>query len=442
MVFNDPRDSPRRSSLAGVAVECALRRPAVPAAPLSLASLPLLAALRRAGTAHIYADSGDREELGKVLATGDRSIACEVDGNTVNQPLVKRVLDRYLDEGRLPACARELASQEPAGREPAPGRLAPYLYTIVCGWIGRDVVAAFAADRPWEVSLQLHMSAARDAGTARTLGRALRQIVPSGLVKVPFMPDAPGCFLVARDLEREGIPVNFTSTFSARQAVAAALLADVTRTNIFMGRIAQGLEARRLGEHVCLEAQRALRRLRREAGVKTALIVASMREWRTFVDLAGCDVFTAPVDVLAGFLGQEEVAPGDLSSQLETSHAGRLEVAPRVEQALGPDRIARLFRIEPELLEFLRAFRETAEYRAMTSGEALFRRFEEAGFADLFHVPDAAERQALRRSKLPDLAGELTRRLPLDTHYSLLADADFEKIQEAMDAEIDRQARR
>ena len=48
-----------------------------------------------------------------------------------------------------------------------------------------------------------------------------------------------------------------------------------------------------------LEAQRALRRLRRETGTKTQLIVASIREWQTLFRVAGCDVFTAPCSVLA-----------------------------------------------------------------------------------------------------------------------------------------------
>ena len=120
-------------------------------------------------------------------------------------------------------------------------------------------------------------------------------MVPSGVVKVPFTPHAPHCFLIARDLEREGIPVNFTSTFSARQAVAAGLLSNVTLTNIFMGRLNQGMKAALLGEHVDLAAQRALLRLRREAGIKTLLIVASVRDWQTFTRVAGCDVFTAPL---------------------------------------------------------------------------------------------------------------------------------------------------
>jgi transaldolase len=114
---------------------------------------------------------------------------------------------------------------------------------------------------------------------------------------------------VARDLEREGIPVNFTSTFSARQVVAAALPCDVSRTNIFLGRLDQGLEACLLGAQVSLEAQRALRRLRHTLGVKTLLIVASIRNWDTFVQTAGCDVYTAPVNVLRDWMKQDQIAP-------------------------------------------------------------------------------------------------------------------------------------
>lgn len=48
----------------------------------------------------------------------------------------------------------------------------------------------------------------------------------------------------------------------------------------------------------------------------------------------------------------------------------------------------------------------------------------------------------IRGGKVPDLNGSLTQRLPLDTLYSLLADADFEKHQEEMDGQIARHIRR
>jgi hypothetical protein len=42
----------------------------------------------------------------------------------------------------------------------------------------------------------------------------------------------------------------------------------------------------------------------------------------------------------------------------------------------------------------------------------------------------------IRQGKIPDLEGSLSRRLSLDTLYSLHADGDFEKCQEIMDQEI------
>jgi len=420
-------------------VVIAFGRPSGTVARPKLVTSPLLGALREAGTSHVYADTADTEELGAILSAGENMIFAEMDGNTANQPLVHKVIERYLEDGDPAAWARELRARR---GDLADTELLPLLYAIVCGRVGNNIVQAFASGRSWEVSLQLHMGLCGDPAAAKRVGRYLRRMVPTAFVKVPFTPQAPGCFLVARDLEREGIPVNFTSTFSARQAVAAGLLADVTRTNIFMGRLNQGLRADLLGEHVDLEAQRALTRLRREVGIKTQLIVASMREWQTFVRVAGCDVFTAPCEVIRGFLTQTEVSPDTIRPQLETSYEDRLGIANDVVSKLGHERIARLYRVEPELVEFLREFRATAGYRDLSDGESLFRRLEGAGFGDLFYAPSETEWKELRRGKIPDLDAPLTGRLPLDTLYSLLADADFEKYQEEMDREVERRIRR
>lgn len=403
------------------------------ASSAELVSSRPLQALRRAGTSHVYADTAAVDELGELLSAGENRILAEVDGNTANQPLVRKVIARYLDKGNLTEWVSWLRSVGTAERE-----LLPVMYAIVCGRVGSDFVRGFASGRSWEVSLQLHMGLCGDAEGAKRVGRYLRGMVSSAFVKVPFTPHHPHCFLIARDLETEGIPVNFTSTFSARQAVAAALLANVTRTNIFMGRINQGLEAELLGEHVDLEAQRALLRLRREMGIKTQLIVASMREWRSFVRTAGCDVYTAPVSVIRDFLEESETSPEQIRSQLQTSYEGRLGIGADALAKLGQESIARLYRVEPELVEFLKKLRGTAEYRELSDGEQLFRRFEEAGFGDLFYAPSESEWSEIRRDKIPDLASPLTAHLSLDTLYSLLADADFEKYQEEMDREIEQ----
>lgn len=397
---------------------------------------PILAALNEAGTSHIYADTADVRELDYLLRAGaDNEILEQVDGNTANQPLVSKVIASYLDEGDAAKWADELRADQPGLKE---SEIFTLIYAIICGRVGNDFVQRFAAGRAWEVSLQLHMGLCGDAQAAKQVGRGLREMVPTAFVKVAFAPQYPHCFLVARDLENEGIPVNFTSTFSARQAVAAALLANVTRTNIFMGRINQGMHAQLLGEHVDLEAQRALVHLRRDAGIKTQLIVASMREWQTFALTAGCDAYTAPTSVIEEFLTQTELPPDKLESKLETSYEDELVIEHPVVEKLGRDRVARLYRVEPELIQFLMEYRNTSEYRHMQDGDLLLRRFEREGFEDLFYAPGAAEWEDLRRGKVPDLDAPLTFQLALDTLYSLLADADFEKYQEEMDREIEQ----
>src|SRR6266508_1379189 len=112
-----------------------------------------------------------------------------------------------------------------------------------------------------------------------------------------------------------------------------------------MGRLNQGLHADLLGEHVVLEAQRAIERLRRSAGVATRLIVASMREWQTFVRVAECDACTAPAAVLAR-------APGAVRGGACGAHQWSRDVVrgrdarrrPRA-PALGAARLARLWRV-------------------------------------------------------------------------------------------------
>jgi len=411
----------------------ALGRPPGRAVTPPLRSSRLLAAVCRAGTQHIYADTADVEEL-RALVSTDGGVLLEVDGNTANQPLVHKVITRYLDDGEPATWAGQLRGAHP---RPTPEQLRTALYAIVCGRLGNDAVRACAAGRAWAVSLQLHMQLGSDAEAAKRIGRCLRRMVPSGVVKVPFTPQHPHCFLVARDLEREGIPVNFTSTFSARQTVAAAMLANVTLTNIFMGRLNQGLKAALLGEHVDLAAQRALRQLRRDGISKTLLIVASVREWHTFVHVAGCDVFTAPCEAIHGFMTQTEVPADAVRSQLDTSYADRLGIPDELLRSVGAAHIARLYDVEPDLIRFLSELRTSRDYDAMRDGDALAKRFDQAGFGDLFYAPSPGEWTELRKNKLPDFDAPLSRRLPLDTLYTLLADADFEKFQAEMDGMID-----
>ncbi|GJL69597.1 MAG: hypothetical protein NPIRA06_22320 [Nitrospirales bacterium] len=408
-------------------------------ATFQLRSSSRLRALRNAGTSHIYADTADIHELQDLVATGKEAIWEEIDGNTANQPLVKKVIEAYVEEGDPSGWVEELGSFR---KGLSLQDLFPLLYAIVCGRIGNDFTRFFASGRAWEVSLQLHMKLMEDSTAAKQVALDLRRMVSSAFVKVPFIPHLPSCVLVARDLVRKGIPVNFTSTFSARQVVMGALLGNVTRTNIFMGRLDQGLQAEFVGAHVVLEAQRHLLDLRDKAGVNTQLIVASMREGKSFLETAGCDVYTAPCKVVQEFLNQTEDATEQIPSQLETSYENRLGISPAVLTKIGQERIARLYRVEPEFREFLVEYRATKEYQQLQDEEVLVKRFDQAGFKDIFYTPKTREWEDIGRSKVPDLDASITTQLPLDTLYTLMADADFEKHQEEMDRMLEEKLAR
>ncbi|MDZ7267505.1 MAG: transaldolase family protein [candidate division KSB1 bacterium] len=433
-----------RDALAEVVV-CLAKQALVttPNKTVAWTSHPLLAALKAAGTRHIYTDTADKTELDDLLVAGETekhlTFVEEIDGNTTNQALVDKVLPQYFEErgaANLTKWARELQRAQPAlGLT----EIVPLLYTIINGRLGRQFKAYYGAGRKngrsWEISLELHTGLAGDAEASRRVAGYLARMVPGSFVKVAFTPHEPHCLLIARDLERQGIRVNFTTTFSVRQVAAAALLANVARTNIFMGRLNQGLEAELLGEQVDLAAQRLLRKLRRQYDLKTQLIVASVRDWKTLVHAAGCDVFTVPYKTLKDFLTQKEIGPKEIRSQLESDYSGLLGVSAKVLEKIGSARLAQLYQIEPDYLRFLVELRRSPDFDKL-DGDGLFKKFDHAGFGEVFYSPTPVEWQELRKNKLPDLDSPLTKKLPLDTLYSLLAVADFMKFQEGMDQRI------
>src|SRR5262249_4566431 len=100
--------------------------------PVRLTSSPLLAALKAAGTAHLYADTADTDEVRSWLMVQGGDLALELDGSTANQPLVEKVIERYLEQVEVAKHAGELRA---AAGDLAPERMAHLLYAIVCARI-------------------------------------------------------------------------------------------------------------------------------------------------------------------------------------------------------------------------------------------------------------------------------------------------------------------
>ena len=418
---------------------------AKPAKSVKLVSHPLTKALKEAGTQHIYTDTADRAELDDLLTVEETETSLkvieEIDGNTTNQVLVARVLDRYLGEGEDADIVDWVKVMQSAAPDLSLSEAIALIYTVINGQLGRNLKTYYGTGKDWEISLELHTNLAPNIEDSKRIGRHLVRMLPGSFVKVACTPHHPHAFLIARDLEREGIPVNFTTTFSARQVAAAAILSNVTRTNIFMGRLNQGLESELLGEQVDLVAQRTLNQLRDELNVKTQLIVASIRSWKTMVYAAGCDVFTVPYPTLKDFLNQTEVSADEIRNRVNDDYSGNLGTSQNVLDKIGKTRLESLYTVEPEFIEFLKEVRNGSDFDDL-DGEGLYQKFAGVGYDDMFYSPTEDDWHELKKNKLPDLDSLLTAKLALDTLYSLLAFADFTKFQDEMDERIANRIRR
>ncbi len=409
-----------------------------PVKAIQFVSHPLAQALKQCGTEHIYTDTADQNEMYDLLVKSEDDqnflLYEEVDGNTTNQPLVVKVLSRYFEgdpDDRLVAWIEQLQQLKP---ELTLEQATVLIYSIINGRLGCEVQDFYSAGRKWEISLELHTSLAPNPEASKQIGWCLNRAVPNAFVKVPFTPHYPHSLLIARDLENQGIPVNFTATFSARQIVAAVLLANPHRTNVFLGRLSQGLGSELLGEQVVLATQRHVTRFRQELGCRTLNMLASVRRWQTMVLTAGCDVYTVPYPVLKEFL-QQTISPEQFKNCLAEDYSDRLDIDQKVLDRISLEKIQKLYQVEPEFIEFLLKLRASTEFQTI-GGDQLYKRFDEAGFGDFFYVPSASEWKELRKGKLPDLDSPLTQALPLDTLYSLLAIGDFINFQDRMDEMI------
>lgn len=407
-----------------------------PVRRIRLTSHPLTRALKRCGTVHIYADTADIAEIEDVAVEGRTSdsvyLYSEIDGNTTNQALMRKVFDHYVelgDEDNVANWVRLLLTARPSL---SLDEAVVTVYSIINARLGLELLNHFQAERSWNVSLELHTALASDAARSKGMAYCLNRAVPESLVKVAFSPERPQSLLVARDLENLGIPVNFTTLFSARQVAAAALLANPHRSSIFIGRLNQGLESALLGEHVALKAQRHLSRIRADFGVKTLNLIASIRRWQSFVLTAGCDSYTSPCGALKNFMTQTMLDAEVIENRTEEDYSKDLGISGAVQDKIGLERIKRLYVVEPEFIEFLTALRASKEFLTIDE-ERLYRRFDAAGFGDFFYAPSTAEWRELRKSKLPNLDSPLSKRIAMDTLYSLLAIGDFTNSQDEMD---------
>jgi hypothetical protein len=172
-------------------------------------------------------------------------------------------------------------------------------------------------------------------------------------------------------------------------------------------------------------------------GLKTKLIIANVSEWQSVLGLAGCDYVTAPPHLVRDLLSPELRSDYDVNAEMAAFHEEMFSCSEAVKRVLGDTEISELFSISPEFVDFLMTLRRSRSYKSLRDGDLLAKTFDEAGFGSFFYSPNGAAWKSLTDRKLPDLTGPLIREVALDTHFSLLADADFQRYHSRFDAFIE-----
>ena len=147
----------------------------------------------------------------------------------------------------------------------------------------------------------------RNIGRTLDYARRYYRVCPEYfIVKIPLTPEG---YLSVRTLRKEGMPINFTLGFSARQNYLAARLSNPDFVNVFLGRLNQVVSENSVGggdlvgEKVTLATQEALLGVRKKyPEVGTRLIGASIRSGEQVAFLAGLDVMTIPPAAMEEFL--------------------------------------------------------------------------------------------------------------------------------------------
>ncbi len=264
-------------------------------------SHPVWKRMRELGS-ELWLDTGSLEESGELWTE-------EFAALTTNNTLLNREVQKGTYDELIPEAAELLAeSGDMSERE----RILEIAF-ILNARHGLKLVGEYDA----KVSVEEHTDLAGDVEAAVAYGRRYHAICPERfIVKVPLTPAG---LLATRRLAAEGIAVNHTLGFSARQNYVASRIAGPAYVNVFAGRLNSFVadndlgDGTLVGEKATLASQAAVRALR-EAGLPTRQIGASIRSGQQVRDLAGVDVLTIPPKAAAGLL-ELGVAPEKLTDR-------------------------------------------------------------------------------------------------------------------------------
>jgi len=395
------------------AAEMALEGYSGPGAP-SQKSDPEFAAIRKAGS-DLWLDTGDREAIAALWCR-------EITAVTTNNTLVNQVAQHGAFDAFIPKAAERLRSI----RSLSPNDLILELGFLVNARIALSLVQEFGA----QVSVELHPAVADDVEASLVFARRYYALCPERfIVKIPLQPAG---FLVVRRLHEEGIPVNYTLGFSARQNYLAALFSRPRYVNVFLGRLNSVVEENGLGspenigEKATLASQEGVREVKQvDPSIPTLQIAASVRSGQQIADLAGVDVLTVPPKAAQEYRDKgmgsavRVQKSGDLSVTLNDAHRSEVEVLWAIDEGFR--------RFASDL-----AMEETGGW----SGKE-FAAYAKDCTVDLFHDWTAEEIATLRiDGKIPKLAKWPN--VPFDDLMTQSALQSFAVDQQALDDRLSR----
>ncbi len=387
------------------------------AGKISFSSDPFWKGLRDRGT-ELWLDTGDMEGAQKLWTQ-------EFSGLTTNNTLLNAEVQKDIYDDTIAKAAEVLAGEDQAVQVAEIGFLLNARH-------GLRLARLFGG----KVSVELHTSLADDLEATVEYGRRYFEISPEHfIVKVPLTPSG---YLATRRLRSEGIPVNFTLGFSARQNYLAARLSAPSYVNVFLGRLNSYIadnelgDGKLVGEKATLASQRAVEEVSRGLKEPVRQIAASLRSETQVWDLAGVDVFTLPLPVAEK--ARKELYPRWTSRRNEDYE---------VKLSAGVDPLDVRWETLWEVTEAERKLAGDLAARPPASAEEMIERSRDTGVKDLFPDLSLSEREKIARDgKIPrhEAWQERIRKgeLAVDTLLNLGGLASFAKDQKELDGHIRR----
>jgi len=379
---------------------------------------PTMARFKETGT-ELWVDTGDLEKAQSIWKS--EFTALTTNNTLANQVVQTGVMDEVIHQtiSRLNEVASGLTEEE---------RVTEVGFVINCR-IALRLVRAFKT----KVSIELHPSMSRNIGRTLDYARRYYRVCPEYfIVKIPLTPEG---YLSVRTLRKEGMPINFTLGFSARQNYLAARLSNPDFVNVFLGRLNQVVSENSVGggdlvgEKVTLATQEALLRARKQyPEVGTRLIGASIRSGEQVAFLAGLDVMTIPPSAMAEFLEMKHPV-GTMSSNI-----GK-DINPEIDFShLHGPRFHKLWEVPDAFVQFVNDLLASTNLDSMNGGE--MESFCRERNVDLFYPFSPAQlKKILDLGKIPRL-GEWSQEVALDDLMTQSALQSFSKDQAALDDRI------